>query len=228
MNTPLIDGEVLREFFGKADIFLTAEFLSKLSGDLEQRTHRVRQEFPSWPQLWDLAPATRRLSEVERTAWLPHLDAVLPAVQAGDLITVLGVTDNILNRPKWLVDWLTFWIHVANPRVAWWARWVYGATTDTGALLLVLDNPSVLHQPGVSQTYQAVQAAFEYLATLLDSTQALRPLASVYRAPVMLAVVYTVYMFTMASWKLTEEFTQVLPPFPVVVRTLLGVNRWEG
>jgi hypothetical protein len=228
MSAPLIDAEVLREFFEKADIFLTAEFLTKLSEDMKLRTSMVRQHFPTWPQLWDWAPATRRLPEAERANWMPRLEGVLPAVQATDLDTVLALADDTRDRPKWLVDWLTFWTHVANPNAAWWARWVYGPATDTGALLLLLDNPSLLRQSGVAQTYQEVQAAVEYLAVLLDSTQALRPLATVYRAPVTLAVVYAVYMFTMASWKLTEEFTQVLPPFPVVVRTLLGANRWEG
>lgn len=228
MSALLIDAEVLREFFEKADSFLTPEFLVTLSEDLERRTRLVREHFPTWPQLWDLAPSTRRLPEAERLRWMSRLDIVLPAVQATDLPTVLAVAQAVEDRPKWLVDWLTFWTHVVNPEATWWARWVYGPTTETGALLLVLDNPSVLRTPGVGSTYRAVEAAVHYLAVLLDSTLALRPLSAVYRPAVTLAVVYAVYMFTMASWKLTEEFTQVLPPFPVVVRMLLGANRWEG
>lgn len=228
VTAPLIDAEVLREFFGKAEMFLTPEYLERLSDDQESRCRRVAREFPDWPALWDLAPATRRLSAADRQLWEPQLQPLIGSIQIADVSSVLETIHSWHELPVWMVDWVTFWSHLAHPEVVWWARWMYRETTDTGALLLLLDNPAVLKQDGVGPTYVVLSDAVRYLAALLDSTRALDRMAPVYRPLVTLAVVYSVYMFTMASWKLTEEFTQVLPPFPVVVRTLLGVNRWEG
>lgn len=228
MTAPLIDAAVLKEFFEKAEMFLTPEYLERLSRDQEQRCRRVAQKFPQWPELWDLAPATRRLSLEDRKLWEPRLEPWIAHFQEADGPNVLQTFEAWEDIPKWLVDWATFWSHLANPEAVWWARWVYTPTTETGALLLLLDNPAALKQDTLSLSYLRVSDAVQYLAVLLESTRALEHMSPVFRPMVTLAVVYSVYMFTMASWKLSEEFTQVLPPFPVVVRMLLGVNRWEG
>ncbi len=228
VTAPLIDAAVLNEFFEKAEMFLTPEYLERLSDDQEERCRRVAKEFPQWPELWDWAPATRRLSLEDRKLWEPRLDPLVAHLKEADGPDVLQTFQSWGDIPKWLVDWATFWIHLANPKAVWWARWVYTPTTETGALLLVLDNPAALKQDTLSLAYVRVSDAVQYLVALLESTRALERLSPVFRPMVTLAVVYSVYMFTMASWKLSEEFTQVLPPFPVVVRTLLGVNRWGG
>lgn len=229
-TTPLIDAEVLREFFQKAEPFLSEEYLSRLSSDLVSRHRRVADSFPDFPELWNLVSATKRVSAEERAEWQPRLDSLRPLLKPADVHAVLTRIEEIPRpHPKWLVDWSTFWAHAANPEVVWWARWVYAPTAETGALLLLLDNPAVLQgASNLTAQYQRVSDAVHFLEAVLESTRLLDTVASEYRPPVTLAVVYAVYMFTMASWKLTEEFTQVLPPFPVVVRMLLGLNRWEG
>ena len=227
--TPLIDAEVLREFFEKAEPFLTPEYLARLSADLERRRVLVDSHFPGWPELWERSFATKRLTREDREIWEPRLQPLLPLLQTGQVNPALDLLAQMPERPKWAVDWATFWAHAGNPEVAWWARWVYTPASETGALLLLLDNPTVLQgAPDLSSTYQRVSDAVRFLSAVLDSTRQLDAVDAPYRPMATLAVVYTVYMFTMSSWKLTEEFTQVLPPFPVVVRMLLGLNRWEG
>ncbi len=226
---PLVDAEVLREFLDKAEPFLNDAYLEKTSSDMAERSRSVQQQFPDWPELWDLAPATRRLSQEERSLWRPRAEALLPLVRDGRVEEALEQAAELPGRPKWLVDWATFWAHLERPERVWWARWVYAPGPQTGALLLLLDNPGVLKAgDALRDTYVRVGEAVRFLEAVLESTRSLTPVAAEFRAPVTLATVYAVYMFTMASWKLTEEFTQVLPPFPVVVRVLLGLNRWEG
>ncbi|MDA8205449.1 MAG: hypothetical protein M0Z36_05220 [Thermaerobacter sp.] len=229
-NTPLIDAEVLREFLNKAEPFLTEEYLCRLSSDLELRRRCVAERYPDWPDLWNLVSATKRLAAEERAAWQPQLSPMRPLLKQADVHAVLAGLEEMSDpRPKWLVDWATFWAHAANPEVVWWARWVYAPTAETGALLLLLDNPTVLQGArDLTAQYRRVSDAVRFLKAVLESTRSLDTVAAEYRPVVTLAVVYTVYMFTMASWKLTEEFTQVLPPFPTVVRMVLGLNRWEG
>lgn len=228
-NPPLIDAEVLREFFEKAEPFLTAEYLAQLSSDLDGRRLRVKAALPDWPALWDMAFATRRLPADERALWQPRLEPMRGLMEQADVHGALELVGSLPERPKWLVDWMTFWAHLVNPEVVWWARWVYTPASETGALLLLLDNPTVLQGAADLQgAYQRVSDAVRFLAAVLDSTRQLEGVEAEYRPMATLALVYTVYMFTMASWKLTEEFTHVLPPFPVVVRMLLGLNRWEG
>lgn len=229
IKAPLIDGEVLREFFDKADPYLTQEFLGSLSHDLAHRSAVVSRNFPKFPVLWDRAPATRRLAPPDRAQWQPRLEDWLSLVQEARVTEILAQLESVESHPPWLVDWVTFWSSLANPDRLWWARWVYSAKSETGALVLLVENPAALKHTGFVPTYEALSSAERYLRVLLDNTKPLPGLASDWAPIVTLAVVYSVYMFTMASWKLTEEFTQVLPPFPVVVRTLLGVNRrWEG
>lgn len=227
-KAPLIDAEVLREFFEKAEMYLTPEFQVKLSQDLERRCRIVAQRFPEFPELWDLAPATRRLSPEERAHFAPILEDFRGSLREADFGDVLKRMEAWSAPPRWLHDWATFWMSLVHPEGLWWARWVYGPASETGAMVLLVDNPIALKQPGVRTTYAALSDAWEYLRVLLASTRSFSDMEPVFQPQVTLAVVYAVYMFTMASWKLTEEFTQVLPPFPVVVRTLLGVNRWEG
>ncbi|NMP21910.1 hypothetical protein [Sulfobacillus harzensis] len=227
-KAPLIDAEVLNEFFEKAELYLTPEFLAKLSDDLTGRCRAIAPKFPTFPDLWDLAPATRRLPADERQRWAEPVERLRSGICKANVADVLDDIENWESPPKWLLDWATFWMSIVNPELLWWARWVYAPRAETGALVLLVDNPISLKQEGLRATYGALSSAAQYLGALLESTRSLQGLDAVFQPQVTLAVVYSVYMFTMASWKLTEEFTRVLPPFPVVVRTLLGINRWEG
>lgn len=230
MKRPVIDAEAIKEFLEKADPYLSADFLAALSEDLTDRTRAVREDFLDWPRLWDCAPAGRRLNAEQRKTWTKKLEPFLPMLSAGDARGfVAAVAREVVDSPPWLLDWGTYWVHVAWPEQAWWSRWMFLPRSRTGALLLVVDDPTAFEQaPSPDVTYTLVQDATDFLGEVLASTRRLDKVSPPYRAVVALAAVYAVYMFTMASWKMTEEFTQVLPPFPIVMKTLLGLTRWEG
>lgn len=226
---PIVDAEVLREFFEKAETFLTESYLDALARGLRSRTHEAPRLLANWETLWNLAPAGRRVPDKERSWWQPRLEPLLVPMARGESQVIVEGLEKYDERPSWLLDWATFWCHVSVPESTWWARWVYGMQSRTGSLALIVQDATALTVAEDRVTvYQAIDQAFQFLGSVLDNTHQLDPIDAPYRPIVAAAVVYGVYMFTMASWKMTEEFTKVLPPFPVVVKTLLGLNRWEG
>lgn len=228
-KAPVVDAEVLREFFEKAEMFLTDSYLDTLAQGLRSRTQHASRLFSDWESLWSLAPAGRRVRDQERILWQPRLEPLLSQMAQGDSLAVIEHLTGFEDRPSWLLDWASFWGHVSVPESTWWARWVYGMQSRTGALALIVQDATALAIADEGLVvYQAIDQAFQFLGSVLDNTHQLDRIDVPYRPIVATAVVYGVYMFTMASWKMTEEFTKVLPPFPMVVKTLLGLNRWEG
>lgn len=226
---PIVDAEVLREFFEKAEIYLTEAYLLSLTHGLKTRTESASELSSHWASLWELAPAGRRVPDSVRVIWEPKLQPLIPLLRRGEAYPVVEQLSELGEAPPWLMDWATFWCHVNRPEATWWARWIYGIKSRTGSLALMVDDPGTLAISEASApVYHVVDQAFQFLKALLDSTHRLAEIDEPYRPIVAAAVVYAVYMFTMASWKMTEEFTKVLPPFPMVVKTLLGLNRWEG
>jgi hypothetical protein len=130
--------------------------------------------------------------------------------------------------PPWLWEWATFWLAAFWPEdFVWWSRWMFLPQTRTGAVALVLTDPEALTGQD-SQLYQLIVQAGRFTDQVMESQHRLSAVEPPYRHLVGLAMVYAVYLFTMTSWRLTEEFTHVLPSFPKVVTSLLGIQRWEG
>lgn len=228
MTAAVIDAQAVGEFLDKAQPWLTEAVLADVGRSLESRARQAPRLMDRWTALWDLAPVGRRISPEERASWAPHLQEWLADLREGDAERVLARLDETAERPGWLVDWATFWLHVRDPANPWWARWVFRPDHQTGALLLVVDDALLVGRGTLTATYQEIQRLAEFLAAVLASTGRLRSVPEPHRVTVALASVYAVYLFTMAAWRMTDEFTEVLPPFPVVVKTLLGLTRWEG
>lgn len=225
MSAPLIDAETLREFLDKAEPLMPQDYLRRVELALERRPRRAALQTLPWQSLWQEAPATRRLPAEERARWQGAAQAAFAAVLREDAGAVLSAVEE---APQWLRDWATFWLHGSDPEAhPWWARWVYQPGDRTGALLLVLDDAGALQGLGAAECYGAMAEANRFLAEVIGSTRRLPGIAREHAATVALAAVYGVYMFTMASWRMTTEFTQALPPFPTVVRALLGIDRRE-
>lgn len=229
MATPVIDAEALREFLDKATPYFSSDYLSAVSAAMARRTRALQADWPGWPALWDRTPVGRKLRAETRQRWQPELNRLLPGIRAGDGDGVMAALARVPERPPWLTDWVTYWLHAGHPELVWWARWIYRPDNRTGALLLIVDDPTrILNAGGLAATYRLMGDATRYLGSVLALTHPLDDVEESYRPAVALASVYAVYMFTMAAWKMTEEFTKVLPPLPVVIRTLLGLTRWEG
>lgn len=229
MTRLVVDAETLGEFLAKATPFLPDDLLRTYGSALRLRS-RLASDGLSVDRAWQLAPATRRLPKAEREAAWPHVQEVWKPIERDDARAVLALLDDWPARPGWAVDWATFWLACRRPdEAAWWARWVYRPPERTGALTLVVADLEGLDGGGLSATYERVRQASAFVGAVLDSLRALTPVPDEHRSTVALASVYAVYMFTMAAWRMTPEFTQVMPPFPRVVQKLLGIDgRWEA
>lgn len=226
MSAPLIDAQALGEFLDKAEPVLTSDFLRDVSRILAGRTEDLRAGNPGWPAIWQRAPASRRVAAEERGRFEDTLQQLWPRIHSGDRVDVLRAVSG--GTPEWVRDWATYWLHVRSPEDdPWWSRWSYRPQARTGALLLVLDDPASLEGLAGGECYRRMAESEHFLREVMGSTRRLPEVDAAHAPTVALAAVYAVYMFTMASWRMTPEFTQALPPFPNVVRTLLGIDRWE-
>lgn len=224
----VVDGEAVQEFLDKAEPLLEPPVQAALDAALHRRTDRVHREDIGWAARWALAPVSRRVSPAERLRWQPELEPIWALAAAGDGEGLLSRLAERPTAPDWLIDWATYWLNIYAPEWPWWGRWVYRREGGTGALPLVTGDLDGLRGAGLVEAYAAIRQDVRFLGSVLDSTRRLTAVSDEHRPLVALGAVYAVYMFTMAAWKLTEEFTRVFPPFPVVLQTLLGVRRWEA
>lgn len=234
MKRPMIDAETLNEFLGKAEPMLSEEQILTCVSLLKQRTEMASDLFvralsggdAAETVIWDLVPATRRLPQSERERFAEFARSLLEKGQKGRVEEIWEALDNWAERPKWVLEWATFWLYLSDPlRYPWWTRWLYNPESHTGALLLVLDDPDVVNPVWPpSYLYNQMQLTQHLLSAVLEATHRLQQIPDLHRPLVSLSWVYAVYMFTMASWRMTSEFTQVLPPFPKVVEGLLGIK----
>lgn len=228
MNVPVVDAEVVREFMDKAEPFMDEGFVSSLSASLQKRTQQVSGLEVPWTHRWIWSPVSRRVTGTDRDRYQGVLETVWPEIVAGQVDQVIQRIEAWGDRPPWVMDWVTFWLHVHHPTWCWWARWVYQPENRTGAVTLILEDPAAWNPVSLEESYRQINEIGRFLEAVLSSTRRLSQVDDLYRPMVGLASVYAVYMFTMAAWKMTDEFTRVMPPFPVVVKTLLGLTRWEG
>lgn len=238
MQRLMIDAETLNEFLGKAEPLLSEERILKIVSQLEQRTGLASDLIDralsggdgAESAIWNWVPATRRLSLEERARFEGFARSFLEKTGNRRMEEAWELLDHWDERPKWGLEWATFWFHLSDPsRFPWWTRWMYTPESHTGAVLLVLDDPDVI-QPGQppSLLFSQIQLAQQVLSAVLEATHRMERVPDTYRPILCLSWVYAVYIFTMASWRMTSEFTQVLPPFPKVVEGLLGIKHMGG
>ena len=230
MSAPVVDAVALGEFLGRSESALEPGQLARISGKLGERARWARAggAWGDWNVLFSLAPATRRLPAEERAGWQERLSPVAPLLAAGD---AAGALDEILSwqdRPDWLIDWTTFWLHLAAPEHPWWARWIYAAQPNTGAMPLLLTEPGGLTAGDVRGIYEQLAEGWQFLGSVLVSLRRLLEVEEPERPLVALSLVYGTYLYTLASWRLSEEFTAVLGPVAQVLEGLLGIRRWEA
>lgn len=180
-----------------------------------------------------------------------HVDKVLAVADAGDLARGIAdlvdgtdrlavrfdrFTDLVGGCPEVAADLPAELLHFLDPARYWlWSRWMWDPDTETGSLRLVtmdevdLDGDSrgeVYLRVGralafVSETGHA--AGFTSFAHRGNGQDVLY--AEAFSTDVFLAAVYGVYMQTVLRMRLTQEFTNLVPPLPQLTRRLLGVHR---
>ncbi len=120
-------------------------------------------------------------------------------------------------------------LHYTYPDQCWlWTRWMWDPTADTGALRLVTMEEYDLRCPTVGQTYLRVGEAVAFINSTGEAAGFTRFGRGLSGTHLYLACVYAVYMYTVLRMRMTQEFNQVVPQLPELVRRLLGVYRLEA
>lgn len=97
--------------------------------------------------------------------------------------------------------------------------------TETGALRLVTMEEVDLDGASPGESYLAIGRAQAFVEETGKAAGFTDMGAGLFGTDVFLASVYGVYMHTVLRMRLTQEFTNVVPPLPALARRLLGVYR---
>lgn len=225
MSALVIDAEAVGDFLDKAEGFVTAEDIERWNRVMTVRLGDAADVLADDMRNLLVVPGTRRLNEGGYQLWTQHKETLKHGVihTPGNMAAYL----TSISAPPWLWEWTTFWLAALWPDdFVWWSRWMFLPSSRTGAVPLVLVDPECLVADPQTLYGQIVQAG-HFMNHVMESLRRLPDIDPRYRHLTAFAMVYAVYLFTMTSWRLTEEFTRVLPPFPRVVASLLGIQRWE-
>ncbi len=226
MKPPVIDAEALAEFLDKAQSFVSPQDYLHWNHMLEQRAQGIRWALHDEAGCRQVVPATARIRPEQHPIWNQIHSSILRDVeqQPSRVVEILAQNE----APPWMWEWGTFWLaHLHPENYVWWTRWMYRSDTQTGAVALIVTDPSCLNEEP-SVLYLRIVQASRFTEQVLDGWHRLSAVNPSFRHLVALSITYAVYLYTMTSWRFTKEFTQVLPSFPQVVSRLLGIPRWEG
>lgn len=239
MILPMIDAEALREFLEKSAPYSGPEQDSRIADGLigiRRRGYDLLQRFaageegPLPPEVWEVTAGARKVPAERRAGFEPLLADLLRAAGGSSSKDVWDRFESGERAQPWLLEWTTFWLWVRDPaREMWWARHTYNAAARTGSILLLSADPDAYDGTlPARELYQMLNGSARMLSAILESTKLMAGIPEEDRTTVALARVYAVYLFTMAAWRMTTEFTKVFPPFARVVESLLGMRRWGG
>lgn len=117
-------------------------------------------------------------------------------------------------------------LHFTNPNEYWlWTRWIWDPKAGTGAMPLVTMEECNLFGKTVSETYLKLGVATAFVKA--TGQAAGFSTSGPYGIDVFLACVYSVYMYTTLRLRMTQEFNQVVPQMPELVRRILGVWKMD-
>lgn len=175
-----------------------------------------------------------------------HVDKLFAVVDTGDLARGiadlldgserLGVrfdrfTQLIDGCPEVAADLPGELLHFLDPARYWlWSRWMWDPDTETGSLRLVTMDEVDLDGDTRGEIYLRVGRAMAFLsetghAAGFTSFGHRGDGQGEFSPDVFLAAVYGIYMQTVLRMRLTQEFTNLVPPLPQLTRRLLGVHR---
>jgi hypothetical protein len=119
-------------------------------------------------------------------------------------------------------------LHFAMPKEYWlWTRWIWDPTAGTGAMPLVTMEEVDLHGDSAGETYLKLGVATAFVRSTSEAAGLSGLGTGPFAIDVFLVSVYAVYMYTTLRMRMTQEFNQVIPKLPELVRRLLGIWKME-
>ena len=123
-------------------------------------------------------------------------------------------------------------LHNISPKDHWlWTRWLWDPTTGTGILPLLAGSTHNLLAENLADGYARVGSVSAMSIKFGEGTGlwSNELTASEKRAPfansAFLACAYCVYLYGTTSWRLNNEFNNLLPSLPNMARKLLGLKK---
>jgi len=123
-------------------------------------------------------------------------------------------------------------LHNIAPQEHWlWTRWLWDPTTGTGILPLLAGSTHNLLSENLAAGYARVGAVsalslkFGTGTGLFSTSLVYDERLSPFTVSAFLACAYSVYMYGATSWRLSREFTRLLPALPNMARKLLGLPK---
>lgn len=245
----VVDTPTASEFMGQVLELTTREELAGIADEVAAKSAAMRAIVGDDPAT--MSPAALR----ELLGWVfcarRHVDKVFAALDAADLAR--GIADLVDGTDRLAVRFDRFstllggcegvaadlpaeLLHFIDPARYWlWSRWMWDPDTETGSLRLVTMDEVDLDGETRGEVYLQVGRAMAFLsetghaagfttfARRGDGQDALY--AEAFATDVFLAAIYGVYMQTVLRMRLTQEFTNLVPPLPQLTRRLLGVHR---
>lgn len=237
MSGQIVDTPTAAEFLGQVLELTTREDLARIGDDLVRKSDAMRALAGPDPAAMDAVAlrsllgwvfsARRRVDRIFAT--------VDPAVLAAGVAELLHGAGGVARRfaafqyllaghPEVAADLPGELLHFLDPGRYWlWSRWMFDTDTDTGALRLVTMDEVDLDAGDPGETYLAVGRALAFVEETGKAAGFTSMGAGLFGSDVFLAAVYGVYMHTVLRMRMTNEFTNVVPPLPDLVRRLLGV-----
>jgi hypothetical protein len=233
----VVDTPAAAEFLSQVLQVTSREELSRVGDDLAYKSQAMRALVGDDPAamtadsvraLLGWVFCTRR--RVDRVLAVVDPDELGVAVaqllhgRAGIAVRFAGFQDLLAGVPEASADLPGELLHFLDPDRYWlWTRWMWDPATETGALRLVTMDEVDLDGRTGGETYLAVGTALAFLEENGKAAGFTTMGTGMFGTDVFLAAVYGVYMHTLLRMRLSQEFTNVVPALPDLVRRLLGV-----
>lgn len=236
----IVDTPAASEFLTQVLQVTTREELSLIAVDLVGKSDAMRSVAGDDPANMDAAALRELLSWVFCAR--RHVDRIFAVVHPEELAA--GIAD-LLHGPGGVArrfdafqkllagpgvgavaaDLPGELLHFLDPSRYWlWSRWMWDPDVETGALRLVTMDEVDLDAATAGESYLAIGRALAFVEETGKAAGFTSMGTGLFGTDVFLAAVYGVYMHTVLRMRLTQEFTNVLPPLPDLARRLLGVH----
>lgn len=247
MTGAVVDTPSAREFQQEIASRVSPAELAAIAGDLDRKSRSLREllapgadhlDRPALRQVLRWVFATRRRADAildeagpERlgNAVAGLLDPAEPVAERFDRFDSFAAGLPGCGLPGAGFDLAGELLHFTDPGQYWlWTRWLWDPATATGALPLVTtDDIDLAAGATRGEVYLTVGRATAFLDETGKAAGFTGAGPGLFGADVFLAATYGVYMFTVLRMRMTQEFTQLVPPLPDLIRRLLGVYHLE-